>query len=82
MAYVSPWRIHADMVLARLFATGEVTRRMLIDAYPFGERKQWPYKVWLRRVRDWKAARAVGLTFPQERTPRRRPKDPRQLDLL
>lgn len=26
--------------------------------YPFGERRGWPYQVWLREVRDWRASLA------------------------
>jgi hypothetical protein len=28
-------------------------RRALRDAYPFGERARWPYKVWCDEVRRW-----------------------------
>lgn len=33
-------------------ATDAAIRRALRDAYPFGERRYWPYKVWLRACRD------------------------------
>lgn len=33
-------------------ATGEELRALLHEAYPFGERKHHPYKVWLSCVRD------------------------------
>jgi hypothetical protein len=26
-------------------------------AYPFGERAYWPYKAWLKAVKDWRADR-------------------------
>jgi hypothetical protein len=35
----------------------KATRRLVADAYPFGERRHWPYKVWLRvqkmLLREW-----------------------------
>lgn len=41
--------------------TSEKTiRRLLRDAYPFGERSYWPYKAWLARARAWRAAWAIG----------------------
>lgn len=33
-------------------------RRLLVDAYPFGERRHWPYRVWLSEVRRSVRARA------------------------
>lgn len=27
-------------------------RRIISEAYPFGERKHWPYKAWLKAVSD------------------------------
>ncbi len=52
----STWRRHADKILSRLFADGRTpTDREIRDAYPFGERAMWPYKVWLEEVRWFKA---------------------------
>lgn len=31
--------------------------KAVFDAYPFGERKYHPYKVWLAVVREWQAER-------------------------
>lgn len=40
----------------------EVILRMVsLHYYPFGERACWPYKAWLKALRDYKAARKVGL---------------------
>ncbi len=25
----------------------------LLEAYPFGERKYWPYKSWLQAIKRW-----------------------------
>lgn len=86
------WREVAYKVLAEVFGKDtryQPTRKQLIAAYPFGMRKYWPYKCWLRAVREWKAARAVGLTTPNPTAFRwgrkRRGPGPRnfdQLDLL
>lgn len=32
--------------------------KMIHDAYPFGEREFYPYKMWLKAVRDFKRERA------------------------
>lgn len=81
----SKWAERADAVLAGLFGSvvGQPTRQQLIEAYPFGERRYWPYKVWLRRVKAFKAARRVGLTWPLESWNRRSKKkiDPRQMEI-
>ncbi len=33
-------------------AHGDELRDLLRDAYPFGPRKHWPYRVWLACVRE------------------------------
>ena len=62
------WAVEADMVLRHLWAgrqrtVAEIregvlerrgpTKQEIYDAYPFYERKYWPYKVWLGRVKYW-----------------------------
>lgn len=37
-------------VLARTLAGTPERRKALRDAYPFGERAMWPYKVWLDEI--------------------------------
>ena len=50
------WRVAANKHLAPLFKDGRVpTRAELRDAYPFGQRAYWPYKIWLEQVKWWKA---------------------------
>lgn len=50
------WAYYADQALAPLFADGRSpTAKEIRDAYPFGERAYWPYKVWLRRVKWWRS---------------------------
>ena len=52
------WRGAADRILARLFIDlPEPTKKEIYDAYPFGERAYWPYKVWLQQVKWWRAGR-------------------------
>jgi hypothetical protein len=51
----SRWRAKAREIVARVLhetqGQDEATvRRALRDAYPFGPRRYWPYKVWLDEV--------------------------------
>lgn len=57
MAYVSrsPWRQKAAVVIARVLAetegcAPEARRLALRLAYPFAQRKYWPYRVWLDQI--------------------------------
>lgn len=52
------WRDRADHVLGELFRQGTYmpTDAEIRDAYPFVERRMWPYKVWLKAVREWRIA--------------------------
>lgn len=50
------WRTHAAPIIAAVIretGTSDLPklRRALRDAYPYGERKYWPYKVWCAEVR-------------------------------
>jgi len=54
---VNTWRDDSQAVIARVkrnnpHATTEELKKLLYDAYPFGERKYWPYKVWCQCVRE------------------------------
>lgn len=40
-------------------------RRALHDAYPFGERKAWPYKAWLAEIQ-----KQIGGMRPKKADPR------------
>lgn len=49
------WRDVAAPIIARVLAEADrsdpkVLRKALHDAYPFGERAYWPYKVWLDEI--------------------------------
>lgn len=59
------WADAADRALAPLYANGATPDTAQIRAaYPFGPRKYWPYKAWLKQVRRWQAAHAAGLSSP------------------
>lgn len=64
------WATRADAVLAPVFAalprtaTDAEIRRAVREAYPFGERAYWPYKVWTARVQAWRAAHRAGMARP------------------
>jgi hypothetical protein len=57
VAELSPWRAMARRVIAKALAdnpqaiTYEQMRRVASNAYPFGERKNHPYKMWLTEVK-------------------------------
>lgn len=76
--------MRANALLVRLFVVGQPapTRAQVRAAYPWGARKNWPYKVWCRQVRAWRAAHAQGLSQPpgRRRGASRVVHDPRQLE--
>lgn len=39
-------------VLAAYPADTPERRKALRDAYPFGQREYWPYKAWLKAIKD------------------------------
>ena len=50
------WREKAAPIITRVLeetkeSTPKERRKALAIAYPFGERKYWPYKVWLNEIR-------------------------------
>lgn len=53
----SKWRNIARRVIQQVISenpgcTGDDLRRLVSEAYPFGQRAMHPYKVWLSAVRD------------------------------
>lgn len=51
----SQWRIKAREVLATI-PTGldkKATERLILKAYPFGDRQFHPYKIWLEEVKQF-----------------------------
>jgi len=51
------WLTIRPIVDANPDASDDELRTLLRQAYPFGERKRWPYKAWRRCVREAIAAR-------------------------
>lgn len=55
----SHWRISAQKIIAEVVKRNHGNIKMirfeLKDAYPFGERKYYPYKIWLQECQ-----RAIG----------------------
>ena len=57
MRNISHWRAYSnDVIWKVLYATEGKTeaeiKKALYDAYPFGERKMWPYKIWLSAIKE------------------------------
>ena len=72
---MATWRERARPIIAQVvldvgFKDGGALRKALTAAYPFGDRKGWPYKAWLAEVRQ-----QVGRM-------RAKKKDPSQLELF
>ena len=68
-------RDHAAIVIAEVvrrvgLSNQKLLRSELRDAYPFGERKGWPYKAWLAQVKE----QVGGMRAPRP--------DPFQADLF
>ena len=61
------WRGAAQAVLQDVFAelpaaaTIQQARKAIKDAYPFGQRAMWPYKVWCDEARLWMEKRFPEL---------------------
>lgn len=53
----SYWRERCKDIIAKVLSKGldpKEERKAFIKAYPFGERKRWPYKVWLDEIKRQK----------------------------
>ncbi len=61
----SYWGEVSEQVLAELWKDGTPTDNAVREAYPFGMRRYWPYKVWLAHVAWWRA----GCPDNQRRSP-------------
>tara|TARA_R100000700_G_scaffold5572_1_gene8947 strand:- start:150 stop:377 length:228 start_codon:yes stop_codon:yes gene_type:complete len=51
------WREHCAPIIREIISeTGKhdmkLLRKKLREAYPYGERAYWPYKVWLSEIKD------------------------------
>jgi hypothetical protein len=52
---VSKWRLHARAIINATYLKNaelpdDSLRKAISKAYPFGERKMYPYKIWLQEV--------------------------------
>lgn len=56
-------RFHITKALENVPAgtSAKELRRILSDAYPWGERRMWPYKVWLRECSAAIRRRTTGV---------------------
>lgn len=66
MIYYSTWRMTASEVIADALKeakaqdlAGDEMWKYVRKAYPFGQRKHWPYKAWLIELR--KARKKEGM---------------------
>lgn len=82
------WSFHADKVLREVFANlpegadAKTVKRLIRNAYPFGERSYWPYKAWGVRARAWFAAWQSGLSAPPPASRKAKPVDRETGDLF
>lgn len=66
MSAPSSWRERAAPIIARVLREtagqpdGDI-KRALRDAYPFGERRYHPYKVWLDEVKNQRGKRSARV---------------------
>jgi hypothetical protein len=42
----------------------QIMRKVSKEHYPFGERELWPYKAWLRAVKNYR--QALGVVTPKD----------------
>lgn len=73
------WRECAAPIIAKVLQntaglSEEVIKKALFDAYPFGERKYHPYKIWLDEIRIQLGKRKFGQ--------KKEKADPNQKDLF
>ena len=67
----SYWRRKSrEIVAATIQSVGsdnpKTLHAALIEAYPFGERKHWPYKVWLDEIqRQLHTGKHAPIPFPE-----------------
>lgn len=48
----------------------DILDEIRLKQYPFGERRYWPYKAWLRAIRDWRRLlRHTGRLYEPELDP-------------
>ena len=70
---VSKWRVYSREVISEVLAANKgadikTLRKALREAYPFGERKYTPYKIWLEECRKALAPAKWDGTLFEERS--------------
>jgi hypothetical protein len=67
---MNSWRDVAGPIIAKVIAQNrgdpKALRRALRDAYPFGERAYWPYKVWCDEVQRQLGTKPRGARSARE----------------
>ena len=66
MGSVKSWRDHARPIVARVLEKTKgqdekAIRAALFEAYPFGQRKYHPYKIWLDEIRVQRGKKRKSL---------------------
>ena len=66
----SKWRDRARPIIAKVLAETKgqsepEIRKALKDAYPFGERKYHPYKIWLHEIAVQRGKKKLGNFGPR-----------------
>ena len=81
----SYWRDRANPIIVRIVKEHNNTdskelRKALYEAYPFGERKHHPYKIWLDEVQ--KVLQAVGAVPKKVKTKAAQETDKNQMVMM
>jgi hypothetical protein len=81
----SYWREKCRTIIARVIAENkgadeQQIRKALSDAYPFGERKYHPYKVWLDEIAVQMGTKKQKNIFGRKK--KAKPRDPKQMELF
>jgi hypothetical protein len=75
MSEIGIWRARSNEVILKVLAEtwGQPEREIkkaLLDAYPFGERKYYPYKIWCEQIKqcrkEYPAYRAQMQMFKEK----------------
>ena len=66
------WRGHASKIIYEVIKENrgagiKVMRKALHDAYPYGERKYHPYKIWCDEINRQLGKKKIKSTFVEEK---------------
>lgn len=61
------WRDHCAPIISRVLEETKgkeekEIKKALKEAYPYGERRMWPYKVWLSEIKRQRKMKTVKVT--------------------